>query len=208
MQLFVPFKLKEEPNSYTASLPFDPDFEVKASSRRQAADLVWKDLGRLIQVHKPLELIEKLPHYQKEKGYNYVVVNLFAPYETIAMCSPFCVVLFLLYCGSWFFIANIGLRYTEVANMPMNAELIAKFQTYQVHLGLTQVMLFLLVWGWFYSYVYPYLRNRYALTLLNNPKTLSLHQRTIGKLAGFLRKETKIQLNFSNQSNEVEGAQS
>ena len=67
MQLFVPFKLKEEPNSYTASLPFDPDFEVKAATRRQAADLVWKDLGRLIQVHKPLELIEKLPQYQKEK---------------------------------------------------------------------------------------------------------------------------------------------
>ena len=50
MRLFVPFKLKEEPNSFTASIPFDPDFEVKASSRRQAADLVWKDLGRLIQV--------------------------------------------------------------------------------------------------------------------------------------------------------------
>ena len=29
MRLFVPFKLKEEPNSFTASIPFDPDFEVK-----------------------------------------------------------------------------------------------------------------------------------------------------------------------------------
>ena len=92
-----------------------------------------------------------------------------------------------------------------MAAMPMNAELIAKFQTYQVHLGLTQVMLFLLVWGWFYSYVYPYLRNRYAITLLNNPKTLNLHQRTIGKLAGFLRKETKIQLNFKSKSSSEEG---
>ena len=79
-------------------------------------------------------------------------------------------ILFLLYCGAWFFIANIGLRYTEMGTMLMNADLIAKFQTYQVHLGLAQVMLFLVLWGWFYSYVYPYLCNRYALTLLNNRK--------------------------------------
>ena len=89
----------------------------------------------------------------------------------------------------------------------MNADLIAKFQTYQVHLGLIQVLLFLILWGWFYSYVYPYLCNRYALTLLNNPKTLDLHQRTIGKLAGFLRKDTKIQLNFSAESQNEEGNQ-
>lgn len=192
MRLYVPFKVQSQSDDHTVTLPFDTEFKVKASSSRKAAKLVYRNASRLIQKDKPLDFIEKLPNYYNQTGYNYVVVNLFSPLENLILCTPFFVTFILIYSFSWFFIINLGMLYTEFSQTIFNVETMALFQQYQYHLGLIQTMLFIILWGWFYSYMYPYLRNFYAMGILNNPSLMDLHQSTVGRLNGLIQKKSLI----------------
>lgn len=194
MRLFVPFNVEEISNSLTVTVPFDPQFRVQARNPRQAAKVVWRNAGRLIQKHKPLELLEKLPSYYDKKGFNYVVVDLFSPAENILMCLPFFMASFLFYCISWFFIINLGMLHTGASQMMFDTDTMIQFQKYQVHFGLFQTLLYIVLWGWFYSSIYPYLRNFYAMSILNNSTLLDLHQSTLGRFASFLRKKSLLSL--------------